>query len=160
MKKVYIDTDVLIASKSRSETNHLKSKKFTDYVIGDKSSGYQFFASGYTLLEMVTNVRRKTGSKDKARSLAWQLTRSWKYRIRMLGFKPKSIEDLFHELTETAIELGIPTGDTIHSQLIIDSKMDYLVTWNKKHFKPLRRKLRKLEIMNPEEFLDLTNSNV
>lgn len=114
---------------------------------------YNFFTSGFTLLELVTNVRRKTGSKDKARSLAWQLTQSWKDKILMLGFKTESMPIFFDQLVETAIELGITTGDTIHSKLILDSEMDCLVTWNKKDFINLRKIIKNIQIMTPTEFL-------
>jgi len=153
-KKVYIDTNVFISAISRKEKQYSISKKFLNAIIKNNlQMQYDFFTSGFTLLELVTNIRRKTGSKDKARSLAWQLKQSWKDKILMLGFKTESVPIFFDQLVETAIELGITTGDTIHSQLILDSKMDCLVTWNKKDFLNLRKKMKNLQIMTPTEFL-------
>jgi len=158
---VYIDTNVFISAYSRDEkVQYTLSRKFLNEVIkGEKLQiRYSFFTSGFTLLELVANIRRKTGSKDKTRSLAWQLKQSWKNKIAMIGFKTKSVPKFFEELVETAIELGITTGDTIHSQLIMDTKMDYLITWNKKDFLKLRKKMKHLEIMTPPEFLKMVEN--
>jgi predicted nucleic acid-binding protein len=153
---VYIDTNVFISAISRKEEQYVISKKFLDTILRDDlQAEYNFFTSGFTLLELVTNVRRKTGSKDKARSLAWQLKQSWKDKIQMLGFKTDSLPIFFDQLVETAIDLGITTGDTIHSQLILDSKMDFLVTWNKKHFSNLNKKMKELQIITPTEFMNI-----
>jgi predicted nucleic acid-binding protein len=155
-KRVYIDTNVFISAISRKEEQYDISKKFLDTILKDDlQAEYNFFTSGFTLLELVTNVRRKTRSKDKARSLAWQLKQSWKDKIQMLGFKTDSVPIFFDQLVETAIDLGITTGDIIHSQLMLDSKMDFLITWNKKDFLNLNKKMKKLQIMTPTEFLKI-----
>jgi predicted nucleic acid-binding protein len=153
--KVYIDTNVFISAISREEEQSPASKRFLKTIFESDSLEYSFFTSGFTLLEAVTNVRRKTRSKDKARSMAWQLKQSWKDKIQMLGFKTDSVPIFFDQLVETAIEFGIKTGDTIHSQLILDSKMDFLITWNKKDFINLRKKMTHLKIMSPLEFLEM-----
>jgi predicted nucleic acid-binding protein len=151
---IYIDSDVFVSAEIKSEKNYKDSKKFINFILKNELKNVSFFTSGFTLLEVVSATRRRTKSKQRARSLAWQLARSWKDKIeRIEVLTTRSWVKFLDKLIETSIELGTQTGDTIHAQIVMERQIDYLITWNKKHFKPLLKKKLKLQIVTPKEFL-------
>lgn len=63
--------------------------------------------------------------------------------------RPTILKKLIDELVKTAIENRTPAGDTIHVYTMINNRIKTLITWDKDHFKGLKRR----NILTPEEFM-------
>ncbi|MGA9365796.1 MAG: hypothetical protein WBW16_15650 [Bacteroidota bacterium] len=161
MINVYIDSDVIVASEIRAEENHIDSKKFMDYVLGQKSSEIRFFTSVFTFLELASSMIRRTGSMDKTYSLLYRIKNTWKASIYPLPpIRPEkfsSFTRLVDTLIETSIAFETPSGDTIHAQTVAANRIDILTTWNKKHFARLADKIGDLKILDPRETMEELN---
>lgn len=165
MKNVAIDTDVIVASEIDNEKNHLESKKFRDYVLDSNAEELSFFTSIFTFLELASAMNRRTKDNDKAYSLVYRITRSWKDKINPLplssykksmtpnSFSKKWIDDLI----ETSIKFNSKSADTIQIQTILENQIDCFITWNKKDFLRLEKEIEGFKIFNPTEFLEEIN---
>ncbi|MFH0860572.1 MAG: hypothetical protein V1921_05180 [Candidatus Altiarchaeota archaeon] len=152
---VYIDSDVMIASEIKDEQNHVESKKFMDYIIKSRGEDIKFFTSQYTFVELASAMIRRTKKSDKAYSLLYRVRNSWKKFINPLPPMEKmtSFSNLVDNLIETAIGFKTPAGDTIHAHTFAEYEMDYLITWNIKHFVGMRRKIKNIKLLTPTNVL-------
>lgn len=153
---VYIDSNVIVSSEIRGETTHKESKKFMKHVLQNKDYGTVFTTSIFTFLELASSMIRRTKTKDRAYSLLYQISKSWKNSLVPLPLirgRP-SFTKMIDVLIETAIKYHTSSGDTIHAHAVSENDIDYFVTWNKPHFKRLGKKLRNLKILNPTEMLE------
>ena len=158
MTNVYIDSDVIVSAEIVAECNHGASKEFMEYVLKNDKSDITFCTSVFTFLELASAMMRRTNSEDKAYSLLYRSRNSWKKFVKPLPpLPPKdmtSVTRFVDSLIETSIRFHTPSGDTIHAQTIATHEIDYLVTWNKRHFSHLSKHLRSLKIRTPAEALD------
>jgi predicted nucleic acid-binding protein len=162
MVNVYIDSDVIVASEIKEEKNHSESKKFMKYVLEHKNEHIIFFTSIFTFLELASSIIRRTRSKDKAYSLLYRIRNTWKDSINPLppcSKRNTRFTKLVDMLIETSIKFKTPSGDTIHAQTVAENDIDYMITWNKKHFSFMKRQIKDLEILNPTEFLEIIEEN-
>jgi hypothetical protein len=152
---IYIDSDVMVASEIKGEPNHLDSKKFMDFVIKSKRSNITFFTSIFTFLELTSAMIRRTRKPDKTYSLLYRVRNSWKKFINPLPPTEKltSFTGLIDELIETSIKFRTPAGDTIHAHTFAKNDMNYLITWNSKHFSGMKRKIKNIKILTPTDVL-------
>lgn len=161
MKNIAIDSDVIVSSEISSESNHKESKKFMDYILSIKIKDIFFFTSIFTFLELASAMIRRTKNKDKTYSLLYRITKSWKKVINPLPLSSSKKQvtpntfsrDLVDNLIETAIKYNTKSGDTIQSQAIIENQIDCFVTWNKKDFILLEKKISNFKVLTPTEFL-------
>ena len=162
MKNIAIDSDVFVASEIKTETNHKESKEFIEHIISNKLKNVFFFTSIFTFLELASAMIRRTNNKDKTYSLLYRITKSWKKTINPLPFSSSKKQispntfskDLVDNLIETAIKFNTKSGDTIQSQAILENQIDCFITWNKKDFIILGKKIPNFKVLNPTEFLD------
>jgi len=156
MTNIYIDANVIVASEIRGESNHKESKKFIEYVLQNKDTEIRFFTSIFTFLELSSAIIRRTRNKDKAYSLLYRINKTWKSSINPLPliFSKKSslFTELIDNLVETSIKFKTSAGDTVHAHAVAENQIDYFITWNKKDFKILGRKLR-IKVLTPDEVL-------
>jgi predicted nucleic acid-binding protein len=154
---IYIDSDVIVASEIANENNHKESKKFMEYVLADKSKDTTYYTSVFSFLELASAMVRRTNNNDKAYSLLYRIRNSWKKSIKPLPPIPSRRRTSFTELVDTLIETSIkyrtPAADTIHAQTISGYEIDYVVTWNKRHFSCLERQFPNLKVLTPTEIL-------
>ena len=154
---IYIDSDVFVSSEKRDEPQHLESKKFLDIIIkGDKLKQVNFFTCRFTGVELASAMIRRTKQKHRAYSLLYRLDNPWSKKVLPLPPKSNSKitwKDLIQELIETTVKYKTPAGDTLHAKFVVEYNMDYLVTWNKKHFKVLQKKVSGLKVLDPTEML-------
>ncbi len=159
MINIYIDSDVIVSSENRKEINHKESKNFMKFVIKNKNQEISFFTSVFTFLELASAIIRRKKNKDKAYSLLYRIRNTWKDSINPLPpIPPKKLTSFtrfIDTLIETSIKFYTPAGDTIHAHTVAGNEIDYLVTWNKKHFKRLEKKIATLKVVNPPEMLNI-----
>lgn len=157
MTTVYIDSDVIVASEISTEENHRESKKFMKYVIENKDPKFTFFTSIFTFLELASSMIRRTRDKDKTYSLLYRVMRTWKGSINPLppihSKKLTSFTRLVDSLIETSIKFRTRSGDTIHAQTVAQNDINYFITWNKKHFSHLGKKIKNFRVLTPSELL-------
>jgi len=161
MKNIAIDSDVIVASEIAIESNHKDSKEFMDYILSDKLKDVFFFTSIFTFLELGSAMIRRTKDKDKAYSLLYRITPSWKNVINPLplSISKKQItpntfsRNLIDSLIETAIKFNTKSGDTIQTQAILENQIDCFITWNKKDFVILEKNIPNFKVLNPKEML-------
>lgn len=154
---IYIDSNVIVSSEISSESTHKASKKFIDYVLQNKNENIIFSTSIFTYLELASAIIRRTKTKDRAYSLLYRVTKSWKNSINPLPIirgRP-SFTDMIDNLVETTIKYRTNSADTLHAHAIAENKIDYFVTWNKAHFRHLARQVRNLKILTPTEMLEV-----
>jgi len=154
---IYIDSDVIVSSEIEDEKYHEESKIFMDFVLRNHHLHIKFYVSVFTFLELASAMIRRTGNKDKVYSLLYRLRTSWKQSIKPLAPIPPEEMTSFTRLVDTLVETSVsyhtPSGDTIHAQTVVTYGMDYLVTWNKKHFTYIQGHMKNLKILNPTEAL-------
>lgn len=152
---VYIDSDVMVAAEIESETNHQESKKFMEYVLKNKDHNIKFFTSIYTFVELASAMSRRTRNSDRTYSLLYRVRNSWKRSIRPLSplESHASFSHLVDDLIEAAIKYGTPSGDTVHAYTFAKYEMNYFITWNTKHFKGLKLKIKGIKILTPTDVL-------
>jgi len=167
MKNISIDSDVFIASEISTEPNHKKSKEFMEYILSNKLKDMFFFTSIFTFLELASAMIRRTNDKDKPYSLLYRITNSWKKTINPLPLTSSKKQvsantfskEVVDNLIETAIKFNTKSGDTIQSQAILENQIDCFITWNKKDFLRLQKKIKDFKVLNPSEFLDKIQNN-
>ena len=160
---VYIDSNVIVSSKIRSEATHKESKKFMRHVLQNKDHTVVFTTSIFTFLELASAMIRRTKSKDKAYSLIYQISKSWKnsiYPLPIIYDKNPTITKMVDELIETAIKCRTSSADAIHAHTVSENYTDYFVTWNKPHFKYLKKQIKDLKILDPTEMLEEFHNKV
>jgi len=154
---IYVDSDVIIASEIDNEKNHAESKKFMEHVLGNKSANITFYTSIFSFVELASAMIRRTNNRDRAYSLLYRIGKSWKKSIKPLPPIPAARRTSFTGLVETLIETSIkyrtPSADTFHAQTIAGYEIDYVVTWNKKHFLYMEQQIPNLNILTPPEML-------
>lgn len=157
MTNIYIDSDVIVSAEIAAECNHEASKDFMQHVLKNNNPDVTFCTSVFTFLELASAMIRRTNDEDKAYSLLYRSRNSWKKLVKPLPpLPPKdmtSFPRLVDSLIETSIRFRTPSGDTIHAQTIAANEIDYLVTWNKKHFSHLSKHLGSLKVRTPAEAL-------
>lgn len=155
---IYIDSDVIVASEMEDEPNHKESKNFMERVLNNENSDILFITSVFTFLELASAMIRRTNDEDKAYSLLYRIGKSWKDSIKpvppILPKKLTSFTRLVDSLVETAIKFHTPFGDTIHAQTAAWHEVDYLITWNKKHFSNMEKQVEGLKLLTPIEVLE------
>jgi len=158
MIEIYIDSNVIVASKIETEEHYQQSKEFMEYVLASKGTDTIFFTSVFTFSELASAMIRRTNDKDKAYSLLYQIRNSWKKFIQPLPPIPGKKQADFIELVETLIESAIrfrtPSADTIHAQTVAGYEINYLVTWNKKDFSEMEKQISELKVLTPVEMLE------
>jgi len=158
MINVYIDSDVIVASEIEEEEHHEESKKFMECILRSENPGIIFTTSVFTFLELASAMIRRTKNEDKAYSLLYRIRNSWKKSIKPLPPIPPgkltSFTRLVDTLIETSIRFSTPSGDTIHAQTVAEHEIDYLVTWNKKHFSHMQKQIDNLKVLSPTEVLE------
>lgn len=167
MKNIAIDSDVIVASEINKESHHQESKEFMEYVLSTKIKNIFFFTSIFTFLELASAMIRRTKNKDKTYSLLYRISKSWKKVINPLPLSSSKKQitpntfsrDLVDNLIETAIKYNTKSGDTIQSQAIIENQIDCFVTWNKKDFILLEKKIDNFKVLTPKEFLSKIKEN-
>jgi predicted nucleic acid-binding protein len=154
---IYIDSDVIVASEISDEINHKESKKFMEHVLSNKAKDITYYTSVFSFLELASAMVRRTNDIDKAYSLLYRIRNSWKKSIVPLPPIPSKRRTSFTELVDTLIETSIkyrtPAADTIHAQTISGYEIDYMVTWNKKHFLYLEPQFSNLRVLTPTEMM-------
>ena len=151
---IYIDSDVMVAAEIKEETNHAESKKFMEYVLKSKGTETQFFTSLYTFVELASAMIRRTKDPDRAYSLLYRVRNSWKQFINPLPpMKRTSFSKLVDNLIETSIKFKTPAADTIHAHTVAEYAMDYLITWNIKHFAGMKKKIKGIKVLTPTDVL-------
>jgi predicted nucleic acid-binding protein len=109
--------------------------------------------SVFTLLEIASAIRRQVGKRDVYQYLYNIHVKYKEGQVEWLfPSKVKTTYDLkklIDELVKTAIENRTPAGDTIHVYTMINNRIKTLITWDKDHFKGLKRR----NILTPEEFM-------
>lgn len=157
MIEVYIDSDVIVASEIDSEQHHRESKEFMEYVLTSNRNDITFFISIFTFVELASAMIRRTHDKDKAYSLLYRIRKSWKNSILPLPPIPQENRASFTKLVDTLIETSIqfhtPSGDTIHAQTVAGYEIDFLVTWNVRHFSDMEKQIKRLKVMTPAKAL-------
>ena len=160
--EVYVDANVFVSSKRRSERfQHIPSRNFLKFMLNKKNlDNFKFFTSRFTLLEVASALKRRTNRKSSAHSMLYTLIKTWTPFLTFLEPKfeksgpPKPfLDDYIDRLIETTLIYDTPAGDTIHASLVDEYDIEMLVTWNKKDFKGLEKKIKKLRVLNPAEFL-------
>lgn len=158
MIDIYIDSDVIVASEIEEEKNHTDSKRFMEYVLGNKSPSMTFYTSVFSFVELASAMIRRTSNSDKAYSLLYRIRNSWKKSIKPLPPIPAKLRTSFTGLVESLIETSIkyrtPSADTMHAQTIAGYEIDFLVTWNKKHFSYMESQIPNLKVLTPREMLE------
>jgi len=154
---IYIDSNVIVSAEIKTEDNHDKSKIFMGYVLENDSKKVTFYTSIFTFVELSSAMIRRTNNRDRAYSLTYRIRNSWKKAIKPLPPLPTkrraSFTALVDELIETSIQYFTSSADTIHAQTIATHDIDYLVTWNKKHFASLEQQIPNLTVLTPTEML-------
>lgn len=154
---IYIDSDVIVASEIEDEDNHKESKKFMEQVLANKNANITYYTSIFSFLELASAMVRRTNNSDKAYSLLYRIRNSWKKSIKPLPPIPSksraSFTELVDALIETSIKYRTPAGDSIHAQTMSAYEIDYMVTWNKKHFSCMEKKLPNLRVFTPTEMM-------
>ncbi len=159
MKNIAIDSDVIVASEIEGEANHKESKEFMDYVLTCKSKKVSFFTSIFTFLELASAMIRRTKDKDKAYSLLYRITKSWRKTINPLPFSsskkqisPQAFSrELIDNFIETAIKFNEKSGDAIQCQAIVENQIDCFVTWNLKDFTILEQTIPNFKVLTPKQ---------
>ena len=167
MKNIAIDSDVIVSSEIKKESNHLKSKEFMIEVLSNKLGSMYFFTSIFTFLELASAMKRRTKNKDKTYSLLYRITKSWKDKINPLPFSslkkqisPKGFSTMIiDDWIETAIKFNSKSGDTIQIHTLVENQIDCFITWNKKDFILLKKKIKDFEVLTPAEFLNKINNS-
>jgi len=156
---VYIDSNIFVNAKRRKEkTTHKISKEFMDYVIklNRKEDKIDFFTSRYTGVELASAMIRQTQNKYRAKSILYELGKEWEDKIGLIPENPKKTikwEDFLKRLQEIVIEYKVPASDSIHAMALLELSPNYFVTWNKKHFAPLIKKMKNTIMVDPKEFM-------
>lgn len=161
MVSVSIDTCVIVASEIPKEDHYKESKRFMNFVLENKNKNLEFFTSIFTFVELASAMIRRTSNKDKAYSLLYRVTKSWKNSINPLPliYNSKSrsqkefSKDFIDDLIEIAIRFKTKSGDTMQANAIAENQIDYFITWNKKDFREIENKLKNLHVLDPLEFL-------
>lgn len=78
MLNIAIDSDIIISSEIVNESFHTESKKFMEFVLGNKNKELTFFTSIFSFVELASAMNRRTKDSDKAYSLLYRITNSWK----------------------------------------------------------------------------------
>lgn len=158
MITVYIDSDVIVASEMEDELNHEESKNFMGRVLGKENGDILFITSVFTFLELASAMMRRTNDENKAYSLLYRIRNLWKDSIKPVPPMPPrkltSFTRLVDRLVETSVKFHTPFGDTIHAQTAAWHEVDYLITWNKKHFAYMEKKIDGLKLLTPSEALE------
>lgn len=160
MINIYIDSDVIVAAEIEGEQNHEESKKFMDYVLEIENPDTTFITSIFTFLEIASAMIRRTNDKDKAYSLVHRVGRSWKWKKSIKPVPPippkelTSFRRLVDRLIDTSVEFHTTSGDTIHAQTAAWHEIDYLITWNTKHYSHMEQQLKSLTVMTPTKLLE------
>ncbi len=146
----------MIASEIKTERNHGDSKKFMNYVLKSKGSDIEFFTSIFTFLELSSAMIRRTKNKDKAYSLLYRVSKSWKEFINPLPPMQnlRSFKTLIDELVETSIKFKTPSGDTIHAHTFAYHELNYFITWNGKHFGSMEKQIKNIRVLTPTDVLE------
>jgi predicted nucleic acid-binding protein len=157
MTNIYIDSDVIVASEIEEEEHHHESREFMQYVLRNKKTDIIFFTSVFTFLELASAMIRRTNDRDKTYSLLYRIRNSWKYSINPLPpiapRKMTSFTRLVDTLIETSIRFHTTSGDSMHAQTISENKIDYVITWNKKHFSEVMKQIGNLKVLTPPEIM-------
>lgn len=102
---------------------------------------------------------RRTNNSDKAYSLLYRIRNSWKRSIKPLppisAKRRASFTGLVETLIETSIKYRTPSADTVHAQTIAGYEIDYVVTWNKKHFSHMECQITNLRISITAQMLEV-----
>lgn len=155
MINIYIDSDVIVASEIEEEAYCEESKKFMEYVLRSENSDITFITSVFTFLELASAMIRRTKDEHKAYSLLYRIKSSWKDSIKPVPpIPPKKLTSftrLIDTFIETSIKFRTPSGDTIHAQTAAWHEIDYLITWNKKHFSHMEKQIKNLRVLTPTE---------
>ncbi|MBA7604141.1 hypothetical protein ES703_11260 [subsurface metagenome] len=155
---VYIDSNVIVASEIKEEENHIESKKFMEHVLGNRNPDITFSTSVFSFVELASAMIRRTSNSDRAYSLLYRIRNSWKKSIKPLPPIPAKHRTSFTGLVDTLIETSIkyhtPSADTIHAQTVAGYEVNYVVTWNKKHFSYMEQQIPNLTVLTPTEMLN------
>ena len=131
-------------------------------VLKNKRTDIIFFTSVFTFLELASAMTRRTNDRDKTYSLLYRIKNSWKYSINplppMAPRKMTSFTRLVDTLIETSIRFHTSSADSIHAQTIAENKIDYVVTWNKKHFSDMTKQIQNLKVLTPSEMMEVLNT--
>lgn len=157
MTNVYIDSNVIVASEIKDEEHHEQSRRFMEQVLGNKNPSVTYITSVFTFLEVASAMIRRTGNEDRVYSLLYKIGNLWKHSITPLGpIAPRNLTSftrLVDSLVATSVRFGTSSADTIHAQTVAQHEIDYLVTWNTKHFLSLKKEINNLEVSTPPEAL-------
>ncbi len=158
---VYLDSDVIVAAEIDNEQNHTESQKFMDFILKQEHRDIIFITSVFTFLELASAMIRRTNDEHRAYSLLYRIRNVWKGSIKPVPPMPPkkltSFTTLVDRLAETSIKFHTPSGDTIHAQTAAWHEVDYLVTWNKKHYLYMEKQLEDLRVLTPTEAIDEFN---
>jgi predicted nucleic acid-binding protein len=156
---IYIDSNVIVSAEIKEEDKHEESKHFMEHVLNNSNSKFQYYTSIFSFLELASAMIRRTKNIDKAYSLLYRVRHSWEKNIiplpPMYEKKSASFTKLVDSLIETSLKYSMPTGDTIHAQTINSYDMDYVVTWNTKHFTCMTKEWKTLQVLTPTEMLKI-----
>lgn len=156
--KIYIDSNVFVSNICEDENNHRPSKEFIDFILNNKfSNDFVFLTSRFTEVEVASAIFRKTKNEEKARATLYKLERPWKEKFHLLPEKVNkkvNLDNLIIKLVETALRHGTSFGDSIHANDIESYNIDFLVTWNIKHFKNMVDKIKNLQVVTPTQMLN------
>jgi hypothetical protein len=154
---IYIDSNVIVSSEIKSESNYADSSEFMEFAekIHSRFPDVMFVTSVFTFLELASAMIRRTQNEDKTLSLLYRVTTMWESWIKPVAplapGKRTSFKRLIDSLIGTAIKFHTPAADTIHAQTVYLYDFDYLVTWNKADFQGMVKEMKKLTIVTPSE---------
>lgn len=159
MTYIYIDSNVIVSAEIKEEPHYHESREFMKGVLGNRKTDIVFCTSVFTFLELASAMIRRTNDTDKTYSLLYRIKNSWKNSIHPLPpIPPKKLTSftrLVDALIETSIKFRTRAADSIHAQTIAENKIDYVITWNKKHFSDMEKQIENLKVLTPSEIVDL-----
>lgn len=156
--KIYIDSNVFVSNILTNETNHKESKDFIDFLLENNfPDNLLFLTSAFTEVEIASAVFRQTKNEETARATLHKLERPWRDKFHLLPDKIDKkikLDNLIIKLVETALRHGTTFGDSVHANVVESYNIDFLVTWNIKHFKKMEEKIKELKVITPKEMLN------
>jgi predicted nucleic acid-binding protein len=162
---IYVDSDVIVDSELEWEKNHSESKRLMDYLLSEENVNFVPHISVFSFVELASAMTRRTKDVKQAHALLYKIGDRWKRKGLIFPLTPiadkknVSFTYLVEELIDVVTELKVPAADAIHAKTVAEYEIEYLITWNKKHFIGLGEAIKELKIRTPKEMMDEITNN-
>jgi len=153
--KIYLDSGILISYFSKHKEEKENKKIINNAIkLMEKIEGLEIFISSWGIAEMMNVMLSRQKQKNtfvlKCESTLLNKKRVGNLKLKVLeiggGDKNYDFSEFFYDIREIILKYHPGVGDTIHSVIMKNNKINQILTFNKKDFEDIED----ITVLDPE----------